>query len=761
MKKRILSIILIICMMLSTAGCGFVLRALQARADRERENASSSQEASGQSGSGEGESKTQEGSGSSGVTLASRPALLGAEDEILYDPDLVPAVPSYQVNSDFSNVVYSEKFAYYFDSSVSYYDPYNDRVKEQLIKDGFAVTNSSFDEFFDLYEDNRYMQFPNFITVDSLMHTYHLYFAYLMKNTEKDYLSGLLKQLSAEMLEASAKQYEQLKGTDWEKAALRNVAFFYIGSKLLDEKVQSPITAQGFEEAVDEELKNIYAAAGIGTSLVTEDYEDYSQYKPRGYYEGDPELEKYFRAMMWYGRIAFETREEDTLRSALLMTSAIDTAGQDKWKSIYMVTSFFAGASDDPGYYEFSAAAEKIYGSVPDVDTMVSDEKSFKDFADEVAKLELPSVNSIPVWEDENPVIPSFRFMGQRGTVDAAIMQSLVFKAVKENPAGQKRMLPDTLDVAAALGSGKAYEILKEQGATEFKNYDEHLKLAGNHFDNQDMTIWNASLYAGWLNTLRPLLKEKGEGYPSYMQSENWAKKDLETFAGSYAELKHDTILYAKQVMAEMGSGDDEMIVDDRGYVDPEPVVYSRFAVLAEKTKNGLQGFGMISEESAQDLDTLYQIAYQLLQISEKELRNEGLTEEEYEFIRCYGGYIEHFWREANEDNVDGLSYSYQAPCPVIADIATDPNGSVLEVGTGTAQKMFVIFPIDGELHVGSGTVYSFYQFTQPMSDRLTDSEWRERLAGGHLDDNWNWVPNDDRPTQPDWTQSYRVPYAE
>ena len=60
-------------------------------------------------------------------------------------------------------------------------------------------------------------------------------------------------------------------------------------------------------------------------------------------------------------------------------------------------------------------------------------------------------------------------------------------------------------------------------------------------------------------------------------------KEESECFAGSYTELKHDTVLYSKQVMAEMGGGMEEE-PDDRGYVEPEPVVYERFASLAEQT---------------------------------------------------------------------------------------------------------------------------------------------------------------------------------
>lgn len=124
-------------------------------------------------------------------------------------------------------------------------------------------------------------------------------------------------------------------------------------------------------------------------------------------------------------------------------------------------------------------------------------------------------------------------------------------------------MLPDALDVPAALGSDMAYRILEDKGATDFAGYPENMEKLRSGLAQDNPALWSASLYAGWLNTLRPLLEVKGEGYPMFMQNEEWVKKDLECFAGSYTELKHDTILYAKQVIAEMGGGLDE-IPDDR-----------------------------------------------------------------------------------------------------------------------------------------------------------------------------------------------------
>jgi len=70
------------------------------------------------------------------------------------------------------------------------------------------------------------------------------------------------------------------------------------------------------------------------------------------------------------------------------------------------------------------------------------------------------------------------------------------------------------------------------------------------------------------------------------MQNQAWARKDLNTLLGSWTELKHDTILYAKQVYAEMGGGMEG--VDDRGYVEPNPYLYARLAALVNLTREGL-----------------------------------------------------------------------------------------------------------------------------------------------------------------------------
>ncbi len=677
------------------------------------------------------------------AVISGRPSLIKDVEETASD-GIVPCVEEYTVAPDLSNIDNLGQF--YLD---------DDRQRELLSENGFVVQGDAGWEFFEIYESNRYAQIPNFVTVDSLMHTYHLYFGYLLRNTEKNYLYESVSQLGSLMLSDSGSQYEQLKGTEWEEAARRNVAFFAVGVSLLGGDVQIDDAAK---EIVDHELSLITQAQGIEKSKITGAFEDYSQYKPRGYYEGDEKLEQYFRAMMWYGRIHFTQEDMDLNRSALLITKALsdDAQAYKLWESVYAVTSFFAGASDDMGVCEYAPVIREVYGENVDIADLAGNEKAFEDFHKKTGELPAPQINSIPIWDGEENIIPGFRFMGQRFTIDGAIMQKLVYSSVEESSDHEKRLLPDALDVPAALGSDSALTILEATGVNDYPGYAENMEKLRQSLSEENDTLWSASLYAGWLDTLRPLLTPKGEGYPIFMQNEEWTKKDLECFAGSFTELKHDTILYAKQVIAEMGGGYDEEI-DDRGYVEPEPLVYERFVNLADQTASGLKSYGMLSESDEENMTILSQMAGQMLTISEKELRDETLSEEEYEFIRCYGGNIEHFWYEAVKDSTPDPVTSAEFAAAIVADIATDPNGRVLEVATGNPSEIIVAVKVDGKIKLARGSVYSFYQFEWPIENRLTDTQWR-LMMGIQADEN-GYYNDDNKMEKPDWTTSYRFKY--
>ncbi len=659
-----------------------------------------------------------------------------------------PCLQPYQVAADLSNVENSQRFEF------------NPDAQKFLVENGFVVLPEPGVEFFLAYELNRYSNTPNLITTDAMLHNYHLFFQHLLKTVEQEKLIPELKKLNSGMVQASQKQWQALKNTPWENAALRNIAFFAVGTKLSDPTFEIPIQVKAEVQAELDLIKAQQDTAvspvmnlGSDSDIVEALKEDYTQYIPRGHYTHSEALKEYFQTMMWYGRLTFRLKDEDETRSAVLITLAL--AEKDTllaWDKIYQTTDFFVGESDDPGFDQFDAVLKNVYGNNLSLREISGDEEKWQYFLEKAHKIKGPSINSIPLFDDNiNPdreqEISGFRFMGQRYTVDADIFQRLIYREVGEDTNGQRRMLPKGLDIPAALGSEEAGNILKDSGDFDYQNYSENMEKMQQQLRDLPENSWHQNLYWSWMNALRPLTQIIPEGYPSFMQSQAWARKELNTFLSSWTELKHDTLLYSKQNYAEMGGGGDENI-DDRGYVEPNPHLYARLASLAAMTRDGLNARGLLNERDADSLKRMEQLALELKAISEKELRGESLTEAEYELIRSFGGQLEHFWMEALRDQSQEGGRSYlltNNPAMLTADVATAPPDTVLQEAIGFVNAIYAVVPVEGKLRIAKGAVFSYYEFPWPAQDRLTDEKWREM------------VMNRQTPEPPAWTSLFQV----
>jgi hypothetical protein len=134
----------------------------------------------------------------------------------------------------------------------------------------------------------------------------------------------------------------------------------------------------------------------------------------------------------------------------------------------------------------------------------------------------------------------------------------------------------------------------------------------------------------------------------------------------------------------------------------------------------------------------------QLTGIAEKELTGAPLTQEEQDAILYYGGLLENLTiAAADKDEVEGRAFVEDEEAAVVADVATDPMGFVLEEGVGRIFEIYVVAEIEGHLVLTKGGVFSYYEFPWPMSDRLTDEAWREMLDAGQA------------PPRPYWTAAF------
>ncbi len=668
--------------------------------------------------------------------------------------DFIPKVRAYNVSSNLQNVTNKDSFNL------------SKPEQDMLGKNNFVVVEGLADyrEFFQIYEENRYQAIPNFITTDSILHNYHLLYDHILKTIEEDKLSPTLKQLGSKMLNESEKIYNSSEDKKVKMAAKRLMAFFATGQKVLDSSSSVP---SAVSNEVSKEMKLIenhsenftlspVMTIGVKELDITEDYkEDYTQYVPRGHYTKSETLKKYFKSMMYYGRLTFRQKSSNETMSALLITYLLSTNEDiaNLWDTIYEPTNFFVGKADDLSCYDYQKVMNAVYGQNPSLADFTNEAK-FTSFEKKVKELPSPKINSMPIFDesvnpDRDSEIKGLRFMGQRYTIDASVFQNLIYRSVKENPGGKRRMLPKGLDITAAMGSKESYSILEDIGETEYKKYPENMNKSKQYISSLGDNIWTQNLYWGWLYTIKPLTEEKTKGYPSFMTNKAWVRKDINTYLGSWTELKHDTILYAKQVYAELGSVPPAE-KDSRGYVEPRPYVYSRLEALTDMTINGLKNRELASKETLDTLEEMKTLLTQLKDISIKELENKELTDKEYETIEFYGGKLEHFWLETLDDPnaPNPNSQLNDNPAALIADVATDPNGQVLEEGIGQIDEIYVVVPIDGKLRIAKGGVFSYYEFSWPQNDRLTDEKWREMVFsdGGK-----------DKPDRPDWTEKYLI----
>ncbi|MBP1761482.1 MAG: hypothetical protein H6Q64_1024, partial [Firmicutes bacterium] len=667
--------------------------------------------------------------------------------------DEQPSLKAYTVASDLSNLENRQRFEF------------SPAAQQLLVKNGFVILPQNYSEYYPLYETNRYDSVvPNLVTTDSMLHNYHLYFDYLLKTVEEDKLMPELKQLSQGMLKSSQEQYQALPDGAWKTAAARNLAFFSVASQLINPGAAIPSEVR---KEVQAELNLIKAhnttvispvmSMGAEKDELESLKEDYTQYIPRGHYTRSETLTTYFKTMMWYGRMTFRLKNDSETRSAVLMTVALNQdSNLSGWSNINSVTEFFVGRNDDPGYNEYAVLLKKVYGKEPTIKDLTAQQDKWNAFMKAAVNLKGPSINSIPIYDatiqpDREKEVKGFRFMGQRYTLDADIFQRLIYREVGENPQGERRLLPKGLDIPAVMGSVEAKTILKDLGQEQYPNYADNMNKMQKYVSSLTADTWHQNLYWGWLNTLQPLLTPVAEGYPSFMRNQAWTRKSLSTYLGSWTELKHDTVLYAKQVYAEAGGGGD-VKDDDRGYVEPNPKLYARMAALTSMTRDGLQSRGLLSKNDTENLNRLQKLSLDLKTISEKELKGQSLSDSEYELIRGYGAQLEHFWLETlkGQDSKKGSNQLLvDNPGMLVSDVATSPDGTVLEEGSGFIQTIYAVVPVDGKLRIARGGVYSYYEFPWQSSDRLTDDAWRTMLY-------YNKAP-----AAPDWTTAFISPTGE
>ncbi|MGO8901113.1 MAG: DUF3160 domain-containing protein [Isosphaeraceae bacterium] len=268
--------------------------------------------------------------------------------------------------------------------------------------------------------------------------------------------------------------------------------------------------------------------------------------------------------------------------------------------------------------------------------------------------------------------------------------------------------------------------------------------------------FWNENLYNIWLDSLRTLDDDMSgsPNFPEAMRTHAWQMKQLQAQHASWAELRHDTILYASQSFSS------PMCEYPAGYVEPYPQFFARVKSFSEEAARLLaKGAPPIKDPLQAKQFTVWVDFFtrmgrtlgRLEALARKELNAAPFSEEDIAFLkktidmrgggsgppRYDGWYPDLFYQRSK----------VMRPDPTVADVHTDPQkGRVLEVAVGDANFGVIAINNGPDQAVYVGPIYSYFEFEHPSQSRLTDQEWGTMLREGRA----SW-----RPT---WTQAFLAP---
>lgn len=650
-----------------------------------------------------------------------------------------------------------------------------------------------------------------FVSTDFLIHTFHVLIDRSFQKTEEVNFQPTLKQLTKTLYKDAISKYNQEQSPQLKDSWKRLSVFYLIPQVLLDSSISKPkgyfsspeeqdkyleddknadsvaniqkqlqqyqsITPAEIYQLASQELNLIMEAKAFGVSsplygtLKPDSKEDYTQYIPRSHYTRNSVLRSYFRAMIWYGRVGFDVKNLDLTRDAMLMTwqlgsnKANGKTALEAWQQIYLPTVFFVGRSDDLTFYEYSDLMTKIYGNSVAY-SLITDPTKLQEFQTQAQNLQGPKILSdIKIFNPDNPPIKDellqstkgFRFMGQRFIPDSYIFSLLTQGDEKPDPETGQYLpsTPTALMAMSVLGSNTADSLLNDWVRTNAPQSDKVITKVKNQLKNEfnqfDEKTWTQNIYWAWLYNLKPLFDDHNDGYPMFMRGLPWSKKSLVTALGSWTELRHDTLLYAKQSFAELGGGGEQPTPPPvpKGYVEPNLSFLTRLIALTTMTRDGLDSRGLLVPGQKEKFDSYLESLQFFKTLAEKELSNSTISDDDYEKLRTIIRlkYPNIVWSPDGDEMTE-----QDARVGIIADVHTDAKTQkVLYEAIGAPVVIYVAVNDNGGTRLTRGVTYSYYEFTQPTGTRLNDQDWQGMIYEGKNAGNI--------PSQPSWTNDIVKP---
>ena len=651
----------------------------------------------------------------------------------------------------------------------------NNKLAIQLVTPESYV---SIDDMVDLYRNlQRKKNLPVFITTDFAAHCQHLIFDRMLQYTEEEYFLPAMSELTDAFITALEKridapadvrekaiQYFQVPQLIMKTApSVEGDGSYYSPIVYVDQSTDAinEILSQ-YPVAVQTDYKSIMSAVP-GTEEIFQEDEDFSQYKPRGHYTKNGLLETYFRAQMWYGHLHFsiaKPKSGQTLPQAILdkeaaMMLIVDTVQKDDnlyymWSELFEPITALIGMSDDLSFYDICPLWKDQ--TVTDFSQWASDQNNLHSFMSLcAATLRPPAISGQSVFnmyseQDEETGMPSvpmgWRLFGQRFTYDSFVHEKV------SPPRLLSRDFVRGLDIMKAFGSKTAEALLAKTDYQTMPGLKEVLDSFETEIAAYDSSFWNQSYYNQVLYQVKTQATfEQGAGF-YFTETPAWNIKSQLAAHGTWAELRHDTILYVKQTAAER-AGDGDFDPTFRTEPLPKPVHYVEPNVpFWEGSVNSVANlikiynfYGLLDSDSERTLNSLMEMYQRLLAISKQEAQNLPISQSDNDWLPTVASSFGNLVMVHNRNGYISDNDLLKMAC--IADVFTNNDyGACLEVGVAVPLRLYIpLNDSQGGKRIAIGYGFSYVEFLQSAEDRMTDEQWKTIVYKTHKDNLDEYMP--------------------
>ncbi len=644
----------------------------------------------------------------------------------------------------------------------------------------------------------RYPYNTILVTSDLLLHIYHRLFDNSLKFYEESVARPMLTQLSTSLFQKFIGLAKNTKDSELKQhyeflAAYRSIPYSILipndelintittnanenpdSADITDEQIQTIITKRQqsllkqltprYQKPVQDTLKEILAASNSeGKNILLETLSpnlltsftwfdglkfDYTQFKPRAHYTTDSLLKTYFIGMKRLMREKLFFADKQVTTAALIMINNIKNAELKQFNEFYTFIQKLIGEDDDVNITDIQKFITTQWRK-SDKDIIGKTNENTQTSLQKLRPQKIMSVSySTPgvgdVTEQKaKDITAGFIFFWEKFTIDSRFFDQFTAGSAEKESEYKPRvqsalMVADNLINTPVTQKFAALRLEKNQTAFGISSSQRagYNTIKWNVSKNTILTTFDfwSTVYHTRLNILATLFIDGGKNIPYFMEDALYQNKILNTYLGSYTELKHDTLLYIKQAYAEMWGGGEwpctftvepPALPVPKWYVEASPDLIDQLLAITKETNKYFTG-----EQYTQYLDYLQFVK----KIAVAQTKNQKISDEDFDQLRLAAQTL---YTIATPTKLFGYALQKEKRWSIIADIFTSGKYGPLYEAVGRPYLMTMMIKDTNGARIAIGPIFSHYEFYAGQASfeavgggRLTDQDRQNNYDG-------------------------------